>query len=90
MPEWYVYVLKSLPRDFTYLGSTNNLQRRLLEHNDGLVLSTKAYRPLEIVAYVAVRTEKKARELEKYFKTGFGKAILKKRVLTDEVPFSGT
>jgi hypothetical protein len=51
-----------------------------------LVQSTKAYRPLKIAAYVAVETERKAKELEQYFKTGSGKAILKKRILTDEVP----
>jgi len=29
-----------------------------------------------------VPTEKKARELEEYFKTGSGKAVLKKRIVT--------
>jgi hypothetical protein len=38
------------------------------------------------VAYVAVPTVRKAKELEKYFKTGSGKAVLKKRILTDEAP----
>jgi len=39
---------------------------------------------LTLEAFIAVKTESKARELEKYFKTGSGKAILKKRILTDE------
>jgi predicted GIY-YIG superfamily endonuclease len=81
MPQWYVYILKSLIKDFIYVGSTNNLDRRLVQHNTGIVQSTKAYRPFEINAYIAVVTEVKARELEKYFKTGSGKAILKKRIL---------
>ena len=81
---WYVYVLVSTSDSFTYIGSTNNLTRRLEEHNAGLVPSTKHYRPLHLNAYVAVQTEYKARKLEKYFKTGSGKAILKKRILTDE------
>ena len=84
MPSWFVYILRSNSKDFTYVGSTNNLTRRLREHEEGLVQSTKAYRPLLLEAYVAVSTEKKARELEKYFKTGSGKAILRKRILTDE------
>lgn len=82
MSFWYVYILKSLKKEFMYVGSTNNLKRRIAEHNEGVVQSTKAYRPFRIVAYVAVETERKARELEKYFKTGSGKAILKKRILT--------
>jgi len=83
MLEWYVYVLQSLTREFTYIGSTNCLERRLTEHNEGLVQSTKAYRPLRTVAYVAVESENRARELERYFKTGSGRAILKKRILGD-------
>ena len=86
MPSWYVYFLKSCSKNFIYVGSTADLSRRMRQHNNGEVQSTKAYRPLELVAYVAVNTEKKARELEKYFKTGSGKAVLKKRILTDEAP----
>ena len=86
IPKSFVYVLKSLTKEFTYVGSTNNLQRRLSQHNSGSVQSTKHYHPFEMIAYIAVRTEKKARELEKYFKTGSGRAILKKRILTDEAP----
>ena len=78
---WFVYVLKSIGHPFIYIGSTNELERRLSEHNGGLNISTKHYAPFEIAAYVAVKTETKARELEKYFKTGSGKAVLKKRIL---------
>ena len=83
---WFVYVLKSLSADFVYVGSTNDLDRRLEEHNDGLSQSTKAYRPFKIQAFIAVETEIKARELERYFKTGSGKAILKKRILLTTNP----
>jgi len=67
-----------------YVGSTNNLEKRLYQHNNGNNLSTKAYTPWRLEASIAVRSEKHARDLEKYFKTGSGKAILKKRILTDE------
>jgi len=86
MPQWFVYVLKSSIKNWIYVGSTDDLVRRMREHDAGLVQSTKAYKPLVLVAYIAVRTERKARELEKYFKTGSGKAVLKKRILTDEAP----
>ncbi|MBM4169010.1 MAG: GIY-YIG nuclease family protein [Ignavibacteria bacterium] len=90
LPQWYVYVLRSLKRDFIYVGSTRDVERRLGEHNRGETQSTKAFLPFEMVAYIAVQTEKKAVELERYLKTGSGKAVLKKRILTDEVPVSGT
>lgn len=82
---WFVYFLKSLSKDFLYIGSTNSLERRCTEHNDGMVQSTKAYIPLKLVGFIAVETELQARELEKYFKTGSGKAILKKRILTNRI-----
>jgi putative endonuclease len=81
---WYVYILKSKRQDWYYIGSTYNLKNRFNEHNRGANQSTKAYAPFELSAYVAVKTEVKARELEQYFKTGSGKAVLKKRILSDE------
>ena len=80
----YVYFLKSIEKNFLYTGSTNDLNRRLTELNNGLCQATKAYLPLALNAYIAVQTEEKAQELEKYFKSGSGKAILKKRILTIE------
>jgi putative endonuclease len=78
---WYVYVLKSVEKKFIYIGSTNSTEKRLEMHNQGLVQSTKFYAPLKILVYVAVETETHARQLEKYFKTGSGKAVLYNRIL---------
>ena len=82
---WYVYVLKSQTKDFKYIGSTNDLERRLQEHNNGESQSTKHYLPFTLHMYVAVQTEKKARELEQYFKTGSGAAVLNKRFLEENL-----
>jgi len=81
---WYVYIIKSVSSNFIYIGSTNNLKRRIEENNLGISKSTAPYKPFYLEGYVAVKTEQKARSLEKYFKTGSGKAILKKRILTFE------
>ncbi|KQN74042.1 hypothetical protein ASE94_03280 [Devosia sp. Leaf64] len=43
--------------------------------------STKSHLPCNLKPYVAVETEGHARELEKYFKSGSGKAIALKRLL---------
>jgi len=84
---WYVYIVTSKKKDsWVYVGSTNDLRRRFKEHVSGLSLSTRPYRPLVLAAYVAVKTEYRARKLEKYLKVGSGKAILKKRILNDEAP----
>ena len=81
---YYVYFLKSLISDFRYVGYTSNLDSRLIEHNQGLNKSTKPYKPFEFDAYIALKTETKAKDLEKYFKTGSGIAFARKRILTYE------
>jgi predicted GIY-YIG superfamily endonuclease len=77
---WF-YVLRSVNHPFIYIGHTDNVERRLAEHNEGLNQSAKHYMPFVVQAYVAVASRAKAIELEKYFKTGSGKAILKNRIL---------
>ena len=74
----YVYFLRLANGDI-YVGSTNDLQRRVKSHEQGRVISTKAYTPVVLKSYVAVRTEATARDLERYFKSGSGKAFAKKR-----------
>jgi putative endonuclease len=78
---WFVYILRSLKDQQIYIGSTNNIQRRLSEHNSAKVDSTKHRIPFKLEAYVAVKDRSKAIELEQYFKTGSGNAILQKRIL---------
>jgi predicted GIY-YIG superfamily endonuclease len=78
---WYVYVIKSRKTGYVYIGSTDNLKRRLTLHNNGGVTSTKPYYPFKLEAYIAVKSKDKARELERYFKMGSGKAVLKRRIL---------
>ena len=79
-----MYILKSNNSDFIYVGSTHDLKRRLAEHNEGSNVSTKSYRPFKLVAYVAAENVGRARNLDKYFKTGSGKAVLKKKILGNE------
>jgi putative endonuclease len=57
------------------------INRRFESHQKGQVRSTKAYSPVKLRSYVAVETRNQARELEKYFKSGSGKAIAMKRFL---------
>jgi predicted GIY-YIG superfamily endonuclease len=78
---WYVYILRSIIDKNLYVGSTNNIRRRLAEHNSGKVDSTKRRIPFSLEAYIAVKDQAKAIELEQYFKTGSGRALLQKRIL---------
>ncbi len=82
---WYVYILRSTTDGKLYVGSTDDLRRRLGEHEAGQCKSTAYRRPLDLEAYVAVKAEAVARALERYLKSGSGIATLRKRILTSGV-----
>jgi len=77
---FYTYVLKSLKDNKLYIGFSKDLKNRLIEHNNGLVESTKNRRPLKIVYYEASLNKEKAIKREKDLKTGFGRMYLKNRI----------
>jgi len=62
---WYVYMLKSSIKKWYYVGSTNRLSTRFKEHNEGRVLSTKAYRPFHLIFKKEFSSEKEARSYER-------------------------
>ncbi|MDO8496267.1 MAG: GIY-YIG nuclease family protein [bacterium] len=65
---YFVYILKSLKKKWYYVGSTNNIERRLKEHNKLKVESTKFYVPLELVYVNKFETEREARDCERRIK----------------------
>ena len=77
MKFFYVYVLRSIDKDFIYVGVTANLKKRFSEHNNKEELSTKHYAPFELIFYEAYRNEKDAKRREEYFKTTKGKTTLR-------------
>jgi len=78
---FYIYILKSLKDKNLYIGSTNNLERRLKEHNNGKCFSTKHRTPLEIIYYEAYKSESDARRRERNLKLrSRAHAQLKKRI----------
>ncbi|MFA6272349.1 MAG: GIY-YIG nuclease family protein [Patescibacteria group bacterium] len=80
---WFVYGLTCKDNSL-YIGSTNNIKRRIKEHQQGKSLGIKGRLPVKLSFYIAIGSEKVARSLEKYLKSGSGKAIIKKRILGDE------
>jgi putative endonuclease len=63
-----------------YTGSTNDLKRRLNEHQSGNVRSTRNRRPLELVYYEACLNEDDAKQRETYLKSGMGKKYIRNRL----------
>ena len=78
---FYLYVLKSKKDGKLYIGYSNNLKRRLQEHNDGQNVSTKHRGPFNLKYYEAYTSEDDAKQREKSLKN-FAQAYtaLKKRI----------
>ena len=73
---FYTYVLQSKKDKNFYIGFTNDLQKRLKMHNQGLIESTRLRRPLLLIYYEACFNQKDATHREKYLKQLGGKDIL--------------
>jgi len=61
---FFVYLLKSLKDRNHYVGQTDDINRRVDEHNSGKVTSTKYRRPLVLVGYKMFNTRSESRWFE--------------------------
>ncbi|MCA9390189.1 GIY-YIG nuclease family protein [candidate division WWE3 bacterium] len=86
---YYTYVLLSEKDNKFYTGFTNDLKKRLVDHNNGKVFSTKHRAPLKLVYYEACCNEDDAKRREKSLKSGRGKAYLKKHLKIFLIQCSG-
>lgn len=83
---FYTYVLKSRKDGKLYVGFSEDLKKRMKEHNNGFVPATKSRKPLELIYYESCLDKQGALEREKYFKTGFGRRFLKNRLKFEKLP----
>ncbi|MEK7624149.1 MAG: GIY-YIG nuclease family protein [Patescibacteria group bacterium] len=65
---FYVYLIRSKQDNNLYTGPTNDLRKRLSEHNKGLNRSTKHRTPFELIYYEAYKSEHDARIREQSLK----------------------
>ena len=77
---YYVYILRSEKDNNFYVGYSSDLRNRLLQHEKGLVSSTKNRRPLTLVYYEACINQQDATHREKYLKTYLGRMYLRNRL----------
>jgi putative endonuclease len=80
---FWVYVLQN-PDGKLYIGQTDDLQRRLLQHNDPahtLTRTTKRFRgPWKVIYAEELLSRSAALDREKALKSGQGRAWLKARL----------
>ncbi|MFH1575380.1 MAG: GIY-YIG nuclease family protein [Candidatus Nealsonbacteria bacterium] len=77
--NWYVYVLQNKTQSW-YIGSTNDLRKRILQHNSGKSRSTKHGVPWKIIYCEISINKQDARARERYLKSGMGRKYLKKQI----------
>jgi predicted GIY-YIG superfamily endonuclease len=79
---YYTYILESIeaPGEF-YRGHTDDLKRRVSEHNAGKCPHTSKFKPWKLVFYAAFETLAQAQEFERYLKSGSGHAFAKRHLL---------
>jgi putative endonuclease len=74
-----VYVLESTDGR-RYTGHTNDLERRLLEHNTGVCRTTSRSTGWHVVHAEDYRTRADAIRRERWLKTGTGRDYLKRKI----------
>jgi putative endonuclease len=74
---FFVYAIKSLGRPYVYVGLTDNLNRRIAQHNKGWSKTTKPYAPFILLHSEEFPTRLEARKREKFLKSGAGREFLK-------------
>jgi len=73
---YYVYILRNQDGRL-YIGYSEDLRRRFKEHNDGLSIATKPYRPWKLIFYEGYISKKDAKCREMYLKTSKGRTTIK-------------
>src|SRR4030042_6958847 len=76
----YHFYLLWLDNQQIYTGTTSNLKRRLQEHEDGKVLSTKYKRPLKLIHCESYLLKSDVSRRERFLKTTEGKRLLKQQL----------
>ncbi|MFA6082460.1 MAG: GIY-YIG nuclease family protein [Patescibacteria group bacterium] len=75
---YYVYFLMQNDSHI-YTGSASDLKRRVGQHNQGGVTSTKFKRPLTLIGYECYALKTDAQRRERFLKTTEGKRLLKQQ-----------
>ena len=76
--SYTVYILKSYKDYKRCIGCTKNILRRLDEHKNGLIKSTRNRRPLEMIYNAEFEHKSNAFAREKFFKSDKGREYLEK------------
>ena len=73
---YFNYILK-LSTDEFYKGLTSTIDKRLKEHLNGKVRSTRNKLPFKLIHVELCNTRIEARKIENFFKSGYGREVIR-------------
>ena len=77
---YFVYILQSVHDKRRYIGQTDNLERRLIEHNTGRSPYTKGRGPWVLIYWEEFETRTEAIIREHFLKSGKGREFLNGKI----------
>ena len=75
-----IYAIKSLYKNYIYVGLTSDIENRIHRHNSGYEKTTKPYRPFNLIYTEIAENRESARLREKFLKSSTGKRFLRKLI----------
>lgn len=81
---FFTYVIESVETGILYKGFTEDLEKRLIEHNEGLSNYTSKHKPWILVLFEEHPTKTIALKREKWYKTGVGRDWIKQQLLENK------
>jgi putative endonuclease len=76
---FYVYILKSEKDRSLYIGKTNDVERRLAEHNSGHTSATKSKRPYMLLEAHECDSVEESIRVEKEYKKGYKREAIRRK-----------
>ncbi len=80
-----IYILQSLKNGRYYIGSTNDIERRLKEHNAGEVRATRYLMPLKLCLFYLTKSLTEARQIEYKLKKFKSRKIVEKIIIDQKI-----
>ncbi len=81
---FFIYILRSQKTRKYYIGCTNNLKKRVKQHNQGQNISTMRDQPWQLIRYKTSNSQEEAYKCEKLIKSYKGGNAFKK-IISGEV-----
>lgn len=78
---YFVYILQSQKDKSYYTGITQDINKRIREHNQKTSKYSSTKSPFNLKWYCVFNEKEKASKFEKYIKSGSGYAFARKRLL---------